>query len=94
MYVPKSTWRNNQLMQRNAEKCQGKVYILELSKESNTLPCCSGLKKKKTYKRSLTVFQIIPTWYFELMPKEKKPFRIPVYGKEDRFLARHKLPGR
>ena len=45
MYVPKSTWRNNQIMQRKAEKCQGKVYILELSKESNTLPCCSGLKK-------------------------------------------------
>ena len=45
MSVPKSTWRNNQPMQLNAEKCHGKVYILELSKESNTLPRCSGLKK-------------------------------------------------
>ena len=39
------------------------------------------------------VFQIIPTWYFELMPKEKKPFRIPVYGKGDRFWARPQIAG-
>ena len=27
------------------------------------------------------------------MPKEKKPFRIPVYGKGDRFLARPQIAG-
>ena len=27
------------------------------------------------------------------MPKEKNPFRIPVYGKGDRFLARPQIAG-